>query len=212
MRHAALIGALCAVCVTACSEETGPNISGVQSLDIVRVTISPKLDTLFVADTLRPTDRLQMQAEVIGRLGTPIASAKVAWSSSKPEVALVTENGTVVPTGFGTTVVRASASKVAEATIVVLPAARSVVITPLMDTIFVEDPIALRDSVRLKAVAYDETGQAVPGVAFAWATALAATATVNTAGSVVARSLGVVTVSARSGVASGPNLRLKARR
>ena len=62
MRHAALIGALCTVFVTACSEETGPNISGVPSLDIVRVTVSPSLDTLFVADTLRPTDRLQMTA------------------------------------------------------------------------------------------------------------------------------------------------------
>ena len=66
MRHAALIGALCTVCVTACSD-TGPNISGVDPLSIVRVTVSPSLDTLFVADTLRPTDRRQMSAAVIGR-------------------------------------------------------------------------------------------------------------------------------------------------
>src|SRR5687768_2942959 len=143
MRHAALIGAIvCTVCVTACSGETGPNISGVEDIDITRVEISPKLDTLFVADTLRPTDRLQMAAAVIGRTGNPITSAKVAWSTSKPEVAIVTEGGMVIPTGYGSTVITASAAEVAKATIVVMPAARRIVMTPASDTIFVEDPIA----------------------------------------------------------------------
>jgi alpha-tubulin suppressor-like RCC1 family protein len=203
MRHAALIGVLCTVFVTACSEETGPNISGIEDIDITRVEVSPKLDTLFVADTLRPTDRLQMAAAVIGRTGTAIGGAKVAWSSSKPEVATVTENGMVVPTGYGTTVITASAAEVAKATIVVMPAARSVVITPAIDTIFVEDPIALRDSIRLTAKAIDENGDVIAGVAFTWSSALAATATVNVAGSVTARSLGVVNVSATSGTHTG---------
>lgn len=203
MRHAALIGALCTVFVTACSEETGPNISGVEDIDITRVTVSPKLDTLFVADTLRPTDRLQMQASVIGRTGSPIQSAKVAWSSSNPEVAIVNEGGVVIPTGYGTTVITASAAEVAKATIVVMPAAQSVVITPAVDTIFVEDPIAIRDSVRLAAKAIDANGDVVTGVAFTWATALAATATVNAAGSVTARSLGVVNITATSGASVG---------
>ncbi len=203
MRHAALIGALCAVFATACSEETGPNISGVEDIDITRVEVSPKLDTLFVSDTLRATDRLQMQAAVIGRTGSPIAGAKVVWSTSKPEVATVTESGMVVPTGYGTTVITASAAEVARATIVVMPAARSVVITPAIDTIFVDDPIALRDSIRLTAKAIDANGEVVAGVAFTWASALAATATVNVAGSVVARSLGVVNISATSGTSVG---------
>ena len=203
MRHAALIGVLCTVFVTACSEETGPNISGIEDIDITRVEVSPKMDTLFVADTLRPTDRLQMAAAVIGRTGGPISGAKVAWSSSKPNVATVTENGMVVPTGYGTTVITASAAEVAKATIVVMPAARSVVITPAIDTIFVEDPIAIRDSIRLTAKAIDENGEVIVGVAFTWNSALAATATVNVAGSVTARSLGVVNVSATSGTHTG---------
>ena len=202
MRHAALIGVLCTVAVTACSEETGPNISGVEDIDITRVEVFPKLDTLFVADTLRSTDRLQMQAAVIGRTGSPIAGARVVWSSSKPEVATVTEAGMVIPTGYGTTVVTASAAEVAKATIVVMPAAKTVVITPASDTIFVEDPIALRDSIRLTAKAIDADGQVVTGVAFTWASALAATATVNSAGSVVARSLGVVNITATSGTST----------
>ena len=203
MRHAVLIGALCTVCLTACSEDTGPNISGVPSLDITRVDVFPKLDTLFVADTLRATDVLQMQADVISRLGTPIAGAKVAWATSAPEVAIVTEAGLVIPTGYGTTVISASASSVGKATIVVMPAARMVVVTPGSDTIFVEDPMAIRDSVRLRATAYDEAGKAITGVAFTWTTTLATTATVNAAGSVSARGLGVVNITARSGEQTG---------
>jgi alpha-tubulin suppressor-like RCC1 family protein len=203
MRHAALIGALCAVCVTACSDDTGPNISGVPDLAIIRVEVSPSLDTMFVADTLRATDQLQMKAAVIGRLGTPIPNAKVVWRSSKPEVATVSEAGMVIPTGYGTTEITASASLVGKATIVVMPAAQSVVITPASDTIFVEDPIALRDSVRLVAKAFDEEGKLITGVAFSWASSGAATATVNAAGSVLARGLGVVNVTATSGARVG---------
>lgn len=199
MRHAALIGALCAVCVTACSEETGPNISGVPDLDIKQVRVSPVLDTLFVADTLRPTDRLQMHAEVLGRLGTPISGATVAWSSSNPEVATVTEDGMVIPVGYGTTTVSASASAIGKATIVVMPAARSVVITPASDTIFVEDPIAARDTIKLVAKALDEKGAVITGVAFTWTSAGTNTATVNPAGVVLARGLGTVSVTATSG-------------
>jgi alpha-tubulin suppressor-like RCC1 family protein len=203
MRHAALIGALCTVCVTACSDDTGPNISGVPSLDIIRVDVAPSIDTMFVADTLRPGDRLQMKAAVIGRLGTPIPSAAVVWASSKPQVATITEDGLVVPTGYGTTIITASASSVGKATITVMPAAQSVIITPASDTIFVEDPIAARDSIRLTAKALDEKGAVITGVAFAWASAGAATATVSAAGTVLARSLGVVNISATSGTHVG---------
>jgi len=203
MRHAALIGALCAVCVTACSEDTGPNITGVPDLAITKVVVSPALDTMFIADTLRPTDRLQMKADVFGRLGRPIMNAAVVWASSKPEVATVSESGLVIPTGYGTTVITASASMVGKATIVVMPAARSVVITPASDTIFVEDPIAARDSVRLTAKAFDQDGKAIVGVAFTWSSSGSGTATVNGVGSVLARGLGVVNITATSGTHVG---------
>jgi hypothetical protein len=80
-----------------------------------------------------------------------------------------------------------------------MPAARSVVIAPTSDTIFVEDPISARDSVRLGATALDEKGVAIAGVAFAWTSAGTATAAVSTAGTVLARALGVVNITATSG-------------
>jgi alpha-tubulin suppressor-like RCC1 family protein len=203
MRHVALIGALCTVCLTACSEDTGPNISGIPDLNIVKVKVLPSLDTMFVADTLRPTDRLQMKADVFGHGDKLIPNAAVVWASSKPEVATVTEGGLVVPTGFGTTVISASASVVGKATIVVMPAAQTVSITPALDTIFVEDPIAARDSIRLTAKALDAEGKPIVGVAFTWSSAATATATVNGAGSVTARALGVVNIAATSGTHTG---------
>src|SRR5688572_17868972 len=199
MRHAVLIGAICIVGTTACSEETGPNISGGDPLSIMRVSVSPSLDTLFVADTLRPTDRRQMTADVIGRLGTPIAGAKVLWSSSNPEVAIVDEGGMVTPTGYGTTTISASATEIGKATIVVMPAARTIIVTPGTDTIFVEDPVTLGDSIRLVAKAYDEQGDPIAGVAFTWSSAGTNIVTVNGVGSVLARALGTVTVTATSG-------------
>jgi len=143
-----------------------------------------------------------MKASVIGRLG-PIPNAAVAWTSSNSEVATVSEAGLVVPTGYGTTVITASASLVGKATIVVMPAARAIQITPASDTIFVEDPVAARDSIRLVAKALDEEGKPITGVAFTWASSGSTTATVNAAGSVLARSLGVVTITATSGNRSG---------
>src|SRR5688500_5521263 len=135
MRHAVLIGAICAVGITACSEETGPNISGIDPLSIVEVSVSPSLDTLFVADTLRPIDVRRMSAEVLTRAGV-VTGAKVVWASSNPDVAEVGADGIVVPTGYGTTTITASATQVGKATIVVMPAARAIVVTPGMDTIF----------------------------------------------------------------------------
>ena len=202
MRHAALIGALCTICLTACSEETGPNISGVPDIDIVKVQVSPSLDTMFVADTLRPTDRLQMKASVIGRLG-PIPTAAVAWTSSNPEVATVSEAGLVTPAGYGTTVITASASLAAKATVVVMPATRSIQISPVTDTIFVDEPMAARDSIRLVAKSFDQNGNQVTGVVFTWSSSATTTATVNVAGGVHARSIGLVNIIASAGDQSG---------
>jgi hypothetical protein len=203
MRQVALVALCLVVATSACSdEESGPNISGIQDLDIVRVEVTPSIDTLYVADTLRAGDRLQMSAAIIGRLGTA-TTGKVVWESSKPEVATVSEGGLVTPKSFGTTIISASASSVGKASITVMPAARTVVITPGSDTIFVEDPIALRDSIKLVARAYDETGALVVGQAFTWTSAAAGTATVNGAGSVLARGLGVVNITATSGTIAG---------
>ncbi|HJU75760.1 MAG TPA: Ig-like domain-containing protein [Gemmatimonadaceae bacterium] len=199
---AAICVVLCAI-LAACDEETGPNISGVHGLNIVRIEISPKLDTLFVADTIRESDRLQMTAEVIGWTGTAMGNIKLAWSSSDPNVATVDENGLVTPTGFGTTIIQASATKIARATIVVLPAARSVQVTPTSASILVGSTIeASRDTLRLRATALDNLGNAIAGIRFAWSSSAPSIATVDATGLVSARALGVTTITAQAGTRS----------
>ncbi len=192
---------LCSVAlvVMACSEETGPNISDVPGLDVMRVEISPKQHTMFVPDTARVTDRLQMTARVFGWSGDELAGVRLAWSSSNTAVARVSETGLVTPTGFGTTEITASATKVAKAIITVSPATRAIQITPGIDTIFVEDPIALRDTLRLKATAFDDTGAVVTGTKFSWTSGTPAIATVDATGLVSARALGSATITAQSG-------------
>jgi alpha-tubulin suppressor-like RCC1 family protein/uncharacterized protein YjdB len=197
MRRTTLCGV--ALVVMACSEETGPNISDVPGLNITRLEISPKLHTIFAADTARPIDRLQMTARVFGWTGDEIAGVKVAWSSSNTAVATVSETGLVTPTGFGTTEITASATKVAKATITVASATRAIQVTPGVDTIFVEDPIALRDTLRLKATAFDDTGALVIGTKFSWTSSSPAIATVDASGLVSAKTLGVATITAQSG-------------
>ena len=115
MRRTTLCGV--ALVVMACSEETGPNISDVPGMNITRVEISPKVHTMFVADTARPTDRLQMTARAFGWTGDEIAGVTMVWSSSNTAVATVSQTGLVTPTGFGTTEITASATKVAKAII-----------------------------------------------------------------------------------------------
>ncbi|MGH7693604.1 MAG: Ig-like domain-containing protein, partial [Gemmatimonadaceae bacterium] len=123
----------------------------------------------------------------------------MAWSSSNTAVATVSEAGLVTPTGFGTTEITASATKVAKAAITVAPATRAIQITPGVDTIFVEDPIALRDTVRLKATAFDDTGAVVTGTKFSWTSSTPAIATVDASGLVTATALGFATITAQSG-------------
>ena len=198
MRHAVLIGAICTVGITACSDETGPNISGIDPLSVMEVSVTPKLDTLFVADTLRPIDVRRMTADVLTRGGV-VTGAKVVWASSNLDVAEVTEDGIVVPTGYGTTTITASATQIGKATIVVMPAARTIVVTPGADTIFVDDPIVTRDTVRFIARAFDDEGHLISGVAFTWNSAATNMATVSGFGTAFARGLGITTLTARSG-------------
>jgi hypothetical protein len=122
----------------------------------------------------------------------PIPNAKVAWASSRTEVATITEAGLVSPDGYGTTVVSASASSVGKATIVVMRAARAVIVTPAIGHDLRRGPIVPKDSIKLTAKALDEKGQVITGVAFHLGVSAAgtATATVNGAGAVLARSLG----------------------
>ena len=107
-----------------CSKyETGPNISGLSSLEIVSVKVQPKVDTITLADTTDASieDRT-LHAVAIGRTLAELPDVKFVWRSLNPAIATVDSSGVVTPVALGTADISASASKVGHARVVVIPA------------------------------------------------------------------------------------------
>jgi alpha-tubulin suppressor-like RCC1 family protein len=182
-----------------CDEETGPNVSGLQGLAITEVRVSPASLTIFVADTVTEADLVPFVATAIGRSGAPVPAERFAWRTSDPSIALVDENGVVLPIRPGTVTIEASAHKIGKATLVILPATETIVVTPLRDTIYVDEPIVPgRDTLRLKAEAFDPSGQLRVGTAFTWQSNSNVVVTVEQTGTVHASGLGTTTVLATS--------------
>jgi hypothetical protein len=202
-----VIGIAALMLVAGCAEEdTGPNVSGVETIAITSVKIFPSLDTMFIADTISASDRLQLNATAFGRTLTPLQVNRFIWQSSDISVIDVDSAGMVVPVSPGTAVVTASAGKVGRATIVVVPATVTVSITPGIDSILVDDPIVTsKDTVRFAARARDRNGNLVAGVTFSWQ-ATGAAAGVDPSGRASAISLGTgniaVTAAGHSALAS----------
>jgi alpha-tubulin suppressor-like RCC1 family protein len=192
-----LIGASACLVVAACGEETGPNISGVPSLGIWEVAVSPTNLTILVPDTITAADFVQFSAAAISRSGQPVGVQAFAWRTSDESIAIIDENGLVVPIRPGTVEIHASAHKIGKATLVILPATETVVVTPARDTILVDEPIVPgRDTLRLKAEAFDAFGVKRPGVAFTWQSNSNAVVTVDENGTAHASGLGTTSVLA----------------
>ena len=177
-------GALVAVLsLAACSEASGPNVSGIDPIAIMRIEIAPKVDTIFVGDTIGAADRRQYAAAVIGRTGAPMSGAQLAWTTSDAEVAVVSPSGMVTPRRPGQARITASAGKAGEATVVVAYATASMTVSP-------GAPRAVAgDTLRLQPQALDRDGMPVRGVRYAYASSNAAVATVAWDGLVTLRAL-----------------------
>jgi alpha-tubulin suppressor-like RCC1 family protein len=191
---------LAAIVVVGCSEESGPNISGVAAFDIRRVEVSPLVDTVFIPDTVRATDRRQLTARAFGLGSQVLPVNRYVWTSADTTVALVNEDGVVIPRKLGTVEISASATRIGRATVVILPAANRVVISPQVDTIFYDDPgITARDTVRLIARTLDRSGAPLPGARYSWQSGTPAVVSVDSTGQVRAVGAGTSTVTVRSG-------------
>jgi hypothetical protein len=184
--------------VAAC-EDLGPNISGVPAYSISSVRVSPAVDTIFITDTIRATDRAFFSAQAIGKSLTPLSITDFVWQSSNPNVATVDEDGVVTPISLGTTEISASAGKIGRATLVVAVATAVVDLSPDVDTIATGLTIeAESDTVRLVATARSRTGAPLTGVAFIWESLTNGVATVDQTGLVHAVTLGTATIRVRA--------------
>lgn len=186
-----------------CASDAGPIDPSLDPFGVREVRVSPGVDTIYAADSVRLTDRLQLTARINGVGGRPIEGARAVWYSEDSTVAVVSEFGVVRPLRYGTVRIVASAAKKAYATVVIAPAVRRVTLTPSLDTIFVRDPILPGDTRRLTAFALDDSSRVVTGSRLEWLSATPAIATVDSTGLVRAISPGSAVITVRSAGASG---------
>lgn len=182
----------------AACEDTGPNISGVDGMRIESVRIQPAADTIFIPDTVRITDRLQLRATATSINSTTIDISRYVWSTSDSTVARVDSFGLVTPVHAGSVVISASATRIGTAVVVVAPISQRVQLTPRSDTIFVDDPIMAKDTVRIVAETFDSDGLRVTGIRYTWQSSVPAVATIDSTGKVRAAGLGATAITVRT--------------
>lgn len=152
------------------------------------VAISPEDDPL-VFGTLG--DSVRLSAQVLDANGHPVAGVPVTWSISDTSVATIDGDGLVTARGNGNATVSATARAVT--------GSRRVEVDQVPVTIEVlapMDTIAVGDSLRLAARAFDAGGSLIEDADFAWTSSDTAVATVNPAGWVHALAEGSVEITA----------------
>lgn len=154
------------------------------SRPITAVTVSPTSSSLLVGQTVTLT------ASVSGGYG----SATVAWTSSNPAVATVSDAGVVTAKAPGTAkITAASGGLSATADVTVTTGVSSVTVTAPLTALVIGQAVQLA----VQVVA------AIPAPAVTWASSNPAVAAVSANGEVTARGAGNVSITASAGGISG---------
>ncbi|WP_291163090.1 Ig-like domain-containing protein [Gemmatimonas sp. UBA7669] len=190
-------GLVMGVVLGACEDEYGPNVSGVPGFDIRWVEVTPGVDTVFVSDTIRASDRLVLQAAAYGVGSQRLPVGRFVWGTSDSNVAVVDSFGVVTPRRFGTVEISASATRIGKATVVVAPATRRVEVASVTDTILIDEPVVAANArLQLSARAVNETGQTVTGSRVAWSVSPSSVASIDSTGLLRALTPGAAVVTA----------------
>ncbi len=173
-------------------------VAGVAVLTVVApfpATVAVEPDTVAFSAL---GDNVRLAAQVRDQIGRVMDDVRVSWSSADTTVATVDSTGLVTAAGGGATTVSAMAGEVSgEAVVAVMQSASSVVVTPASDT------VALGDTLRLAAEAFDENGHTVAGTEFNWSSSNASIAGVDDSGLVTGNGEGLATITATVGDAHG---------
>ncbi|MDE2764592.1 MAG: Ig-like domain-containing protein [Gemmatimonadota bacterium] len=138
------------------------------------VRMSPADDTLrfeSLGDTVR------LSAEVLDANGHAVEGVQVAWSTSDLHVATIDRDGLVTARGNGTAAISATTHTVTASTLAVVD--QVPVILELSST---GDLLAVGDSVRMTARAFDAGGSPILDAGFTWTSSDIGVATVNAEG------------------------------
>src|SRR5437764_8966975 len=104
VRRLLVASVLATSAVTACSSDSTTDSFAPLALAL---TVTPGVDTIFVSDTILPTNVAQLAVSA-SSLNQPIATPSgIEWSSADPGVAAVDGTGRVIPRSIGTTTVTA---------------------------------------------------------------------------------------------------------
>lgn len=179
-----------------CGGETSP--SGPKtplSAIVVSVSVAPAEVTL----PLETGATTQLTATVAGSGGATLTGRTVAWSSSDPTRASVSNIGIVTPVATGVATITATVDgKSGTAAVTVIPQPVSaVLISPGSITV----PLGL--AAQLAATVYNQAGAPVSGQTIAWASSDTATARVDANGLLVTGRTGTATITASTGAFSG---------
>ena len=140
----------------------------------------------------------QLAAEVLDQAGRILEGASVSWSSSDTAVAVVDSAGLVTATGNGVANVTATSGTASRTMIVVvMQSAGSVIVSPAVDT------VAIGETLRLMAEAFDENGHRADGVSFTWSSSEVSVARVDTSGLVQGVGEGTAEITVTAGKARG---------
>ena len=174
---------------------------GVTGRAELMVSVAVPTTVAVTPDTVRFAalgQTVQLAAEVRDQIGRVMPGAVVSWSSGDTLVAVVDAGGLVTGMRNGTVTITATAGEATgAATAVVMQVAGSVVVSPA------EPIVALGDTLRLAAEAFDENGHVVEGAEFTWASSDGAVARVDGSGLVSGVGEGITAVTATTGEASG---------
>ena len=181
------------VTATSGAVSTTATITVVIGQEAASITVIPESATLTSFG-----QSVQLEAVVQEIDGTVIPDAPVAWSSSDPDVASVSENGLVTAISNGGVWIRALSGDVSTISVItVMQAAASVAITPETATLS-----SVGETVQLETVVYDAEGAAIPDAPVMWSSDDPVVAAVDANGLVTAVSNGSVQITATSGDAS----------
>ncbi len=166
------------------------------------VTVAQRISAVRVApDTVTLSaigDTVRLTGGVLDANGHPVvAGAAVSWTSGDSAVAVVDSTGVVTAAAEGATAIMATAEAVSgSAAVTVAQVVGSVAVTPAADT------VALGDTLRLSAEAFDDNGHRVAGARFEWRSSDTAVARVDQAGLMRGSGEGTAAITATAGDAS----------
>jgi alpha-tubulin suppressor-like RCC1 family protein len=180
-RPAALLLVVAAAIAAACTH--GDSITDPNAPKALALKLTPGNDTIYVADTLTDADELQVQLSATS-LGQPVTTPTgVEWSTSDPNVAIVTDgSGVVRATGPGTAQITARVNDERAKTVVVV--ARRATHVDVSPSVLIG---LAGDTVDITGRALDEADKLVPRTAYGFGVSDPAVASIQRIGNQTAR-------------------------